>query len=98
MSKISLENEFNANELERLMAMGYPECNKVPLTIDEIKKLKIGTVCYIAPMQSRFRLAMFAGYFECVDTFVFYSDMGVGEYRDVNAGKTYNVFLANMEV
>ena len=98
MSKISIENEFNAKELELLKSMGYPECNSVPLTIDEIKKLKIGTACYIAPMQSRFRLAMFAGYFECMDTFVFYSDMGVCEYRDVNVGKTYNVFLANMEV
>ena len=98
MNKISIEHEFNVKELERLKAFGYPECNKVPLTTDEIRNLKIGTACYIAPMQSRFRLVMFAGYFECVDTFVFYSDMGVGEYRDVNAGKTYNVFLANMEV
>ena len=37
MSKISLENEFNIKELDRLKELGYPECHATPLTVDEIK-------------------------------------------------------------
>ena len=37
MSKISLENEFNIKELDRLKELGYPECSATPLTVEEIK-------------------------------------------------------------
>ena len=97
MNKISIEHEFNVKELERLKALGYPEYNKVPLTTDEIKNLKIGTVCYVATLQSTFKLMMFTGYLPHVNEFVFCS-YGAYYYKERNAGKTYNVFLANMEV
>ena len=97
MSKISLENEFNIKELERLKEMSYPECNATPLTVDEIKNLKIGTACYIATLQSTFKLAMFSGYLSYVNEFCFYCSKGAYWYKDRNAGKTYNVFLANIK-
>ena len=98
MSKISLDNEFNAKELDRLKTMGYPECNSAPLTADEIKNLKIGTACYVATLQSSFKLMMFTGYLSNINEFTFCSYQGVYYYKERNAGKTYNVFLANMEV
>ena len=98
MSKISLENKFNVKELDRLKAIGYPECNSTPLTIDEIKNLKIGTTCYVATLQSTFKLAMFSGYLPHVNEFCFYCSHGAYYYKERNVGKTYNVFLANMEV
>lgn len=98
MNKISIEHEFNAKELERLKALGYPECNKAPLTIEEIKNLKIGTVCYVATLQSTFKLMMFTGYLNFTHEFTFCSGAGSYYYKERNAGKTYNVFLANMEV
>ena len=98
MNKISIEHEFNAKELERLKALGYPECNKIALTTDEIKNLKIGTVCYVATLQSTFKLMMFTGYLSHVNEFTFCGYQGVYYYKERNTGKTYNVFLANMEV
>ena len=98
MSKISLENSFNASALKRLIELGYPDCHGTPLTIDEIKKLKIGTACYVATLQSTFKLAMFAGYSSYAKEFCFYCSKGAYWYKERNAGKTYNVFLANMEV
>lgn len=98
MNKISIEHECNAKELERLKKIGYPECNKVALTADEIKNLKIGTTCYVATLQSTFKLMMFTGYLSHVNEFTFCCNQGVYYYKERNAGKTYNVFLANMEV
>lgn len=98
MNKISIEHEFNVKELERLKALGYPECNSTPLTMEEIRNLKIGTACYVATLQSTFKLMMFTGYLSNVNEFTFYSYQGVYYYKERNAGKTYNVFLANMEV
>lgn len=98
MNKISIEHKFNVKELERLKAIGYPECHGIPLTIDEIKNLKIGTVCYVATLQSTFKLMMFTGYLPNVNEFTFCSYQGLYYYKERNADKTYNVFLANMEV
>ena len=97
MSKISLENEFNANELNRLKALGYPECSATPLTLDEIKNLKIGTACYVTTLQSTFKLMMFTGYLTNVNEFSFCCYQGTYWYKERNAGKTYNVFLANVK-
>ena len=97
MSKISLENEFNVRELERLKEFGYPECYGTPLTMDEIKNLKIGTACYVATLQSTFKLAMFSGYLPHVNEFCFYCSKGAYWYKERNVGKTYNVFLAHMK-
>ena len=95
MSKISLENEFNIKALNRLKELGYPECSATPLTADEIKNLKIGTVCYVVPLQSPLKLSMFIGY--CLGIFSFDSYMGTCQYKERNTGKTYNVFLAHMK-
>lgn len=97
MSKISLENDFNIKELERLKEIGYPECHATPLTADEIKNLKIGTVCYVATLQSTFKLMMFTGYLPNVNEFSFCGYQGTYWYKERNAGKTYNVFLAHMK-
>lgn len=97
MSKISLENEFNANELNRLKELGYPECETTPLTADEIKNLKIGTVCYVATLQSTFKLMMFTGCLPNREEFSFCCYQGTYWYKKRNAGKTYNVFLAHMK-
>ena len=96
MSKISLENEFNANELNRLKELGYPECSAAPLTADEIRNLKIGTICYVATLQSTFKFMTFSGYLSNFNEFCFYGCNGAYWYKERNAGKTYNVFLANM--
>lgn len=96
MNKISIEHEFNIRELERLKAIGYPDCSKNPLTADEIKNLKIGTVCYVATLQSTFKLMMFTGHLPNVNEFSFCCYQGNYFYKERNAGKTYNVFLANM--
>ena len=96
MNKICLEHKFNTQELERLKAIGYPDCINNPLTIDEIKNLKIGTVCYVATASSTFKLMMFTGYLSNVNEFSFCCYSGNYFYKERNAGKTYNVFLANM--
>jgi hypothetical protein len=98
MSKISLENEYNTQELNHLKKQGYPECNGTPLTADEIKNLKIGTVCYVATLQSTFKMMMFTGNLPNVNEFAFCGYQGVYYYKERNAGKTYNVFLANVNV
>jgi len=97
MSKISLENEFNIKELNRLKELGYPECCTTPLTADEIKNLKIGAVCYVATLQSTFKLMMFTGYLQNVDEFSFCCYQGTYWYKARNVAKTYNVFNANMK-
>ena len=97
MSRISLDNEFNIRELSHLRKCGYPECDNTPLTVDNIKSLKIGSACYIATLQSTFKLVMFTGYFEKVDEFRFCCDQGAYWYKAKNAGKTYNVFKANVK-
>lgn len=98
MNKISIEHESNVRELERLKSLGYPDCSKNQLTAEEIKNLKIGTACYVAALQSTFKLAMFSGYLSHTNEFCFYCSQGAYWYKERNAGKTYNVFLAKMEV
>lgn len=97
MSKISIENEFNTKELNRLKDLGYPECNTTPLAADEIKNLKIGTACYVTTLQSTFKLMMFTGHIQNIDEFSFCGYQGTYWYKARNAGKTYNVFLANVK-
>ena len=97
MNKISIEHEFNVKELERLKALGYPECNSTPLTMEEIRNLKIGTACYVATLQSTFKLMMFTGCLPNREEFSFCCYQGTYWYKERNAGKTYNVFLANMK-
>lgn len=96
MNKISVEHESNIGKLEQLKSIGYPDCIKNPLTMDEIKNLKIGTACYVATLQSTFKLMMFAGYLPNVNEFSFCGYQGTCYYKERNVGKTYNVFLANM--
>ena len=97
MSKISLDNELNITTLNSLKKLGFPGCYTNPLTADEIKNLKIGTVCYVATLQSTFKLMMFTGYLSNVNEFSFCCYQGTYLYKERNAGKTYNVFLANMK-
>ena len=97
MSKISLENEFNTKELNRLKGLGYPECSTTPLTADEIKSLKVGTVCYVTTLQSTFKFMTFLGYLPNFNEFCFCCCQGGYWYKERNVGKTYNVFLANMK-
>ncbi len=96
MSKI----DFDTNDIQRLnylKSIGYPDSPKIPMNVEEIKALRIGTACYIistgypAP-----RLMMFLGYFEKgikgEAGFIFCGDKGEYKYKAYNAGKTYNVF------
>ena len=96
MSKIN----FDANDIQRLNYLrgkGYPDCTKIPMELEEIKSLKIGTACYVistgypAP-----RLMMFLGFYEkCArgeDGFIFCGEKGEYKYRAYNVGNTYNVF------
>ena len=97
MSKIDFDN----NDIQRityLKGLGYPDCTKIPMEVEEIKALRIGTACYIISNgYPSPRLMMFLGYFEkCgldgVAGFVFCCDKGEYKYKVSNAGKTYNVF------
>lgn len=94
MNKICLENEFNVTTLDRLNKSGYPECNAVPLTYDEICNLKIGTACYVATRQTTIKLMMFMGYFCNTEEFGFCCHQGMYYYKTRNVGKSYNVFKA----
>ena len=96
MSRIN----FDENDIQRLSYLkskGYPDCTKIPLEVEEIKDLRIGTACYIISTgYPSPRLMMFLGYFEkgikgC-DGFIFCGDKGEYQYKAYNAGKTYNVF------
>lgn len=91
---------FDANDIQRLehlKSKGYPDSPKIPLEVEEIKTLRIGTACYVistgypAP-----RLMMFLGYFEKgikgEDGFMFCCDKGAYQYKARNVGNTYNVF------
>jgi hypothetical protein len=84
-------------ELECLKALGYPECSATPLTADEIKNLRIGTICYVATLQSTFKFMMYTGYLSNRNEFSFCCYQGTYWYKERNAGKTYNVFLAHMK-
>ena len=93
--------EFDANDIQRLKYLkekGYPDCTKIPMEVDEIKALRIGTACYvISNGYPSPRLMMFLGYFENagldkVSAFCFCCDKGEYKYKASNVGKTYNVF------
>lgn len=96
MSRINF-NEYCIERLEQLKDAGYPDCTKIPMEVDEIKELRIGTACYIIstgyPVP---RLMMFLGYFEKgikgEAGFIFCGDKGEYKYKARNADKTYNVF------
>ena len=96
MSRIN----FSENCVERinyLKSQGYPDCTKIPMEVEEIKALRIGTACYVistgypAP-----RLMMFLGYYEKgikgEAGFIFCGDKGEYKYKARNVGNTYNIF------
>lgn len=96
MSRINF-NEHCVERLSQLKSVGYPDSSKLPMEVEEIKALRIGTACYVistgfpAP-----RLMMFLGYFDKgikgESGFMFCCDKGAYQYKARNAGNTYNVF------
>ena len=92
--------EFDANDIQRLKYLkekGYPDCTKIPMEVEEVKALRIGTACYILSTgYPSPRLMMFLGYFEKgikgEDGFIFCGDKGEYSYKARNVGNTYNVF------
>jgi hypothetical protein len=92
--------EFDDNDIQRieyLKSVGYPDCTKIPLEVEEIKALRIGTACYvISTGYPSPRLMMFLGYFEKgikrEAGFIFCGDKGEYKYKARNVGNTYNVF------
>lgn len=96
MSRINFD-ENCGERFNYLKSIGYPDSSKIPMEVEEIKALRIGTACYVistgypAP-----RLMMFLGYFEKSIKgeagFIFCGDKGEYKYKAFNAGKTYNVF------
>ena len=96
MSKIVFDNN-DVRRLEYLKSVGYPDCTKIPMEVEEIKDLRIGTACYvISTGYPSPRLMMFLGYFEKdikgEAGFIFCGDKGEYKYKARNVGKTYNVF------
>jgi len=92
--------DFNINDNQRfdyLRSIGYPDCTKIPMEVEEIKALRIGTACYIISTgYPSPRLMMFLGYFDKgikgEAGFIFCGDKGEYKYKAWNVGKTYNVF------
>ena len=98
MSNFTLQDKYNMDRLSYLQRdFGYPECSTTPMTEEEIKKLKIGTTCYVLS-NAGLRLAMFSypdnGRYGEDDKVAFYTCNGTDKYKVKNVGKTYNVFRA----
>ena len=97
MSKINFDNN-DIQRIEYLKKIGYPDCTKIPLEVDEIKDLRIGTSCYVISRgYPSPRLMMFLGYCKqsavnAEDGFIFCGDKGAYQYKANNVGQTYNVF------
>ena len=96
MSKIVFDNN-DVRRIEYLKSIGYPDCTKIPMEVEEIKDLRIGTACYVIstgyPVP---RLMMFLGFSEEAVRgeagFSFCGEKGEYKYKAYNLGKTYNVF------
>ena len=94
MSKVDFDENCVAR-LNHLKEFGYPDCTKIPMEVEEVKALRIGTACYVIstgyPMP---RLMMFLGCAEVRGNagFTFCGDKGEYKYKAYNLGKTYNVF------
>ena len=101
MSRIDFDNHC-INRITYLNNIGYPNSSKIPMEVEEVKSLRIGTACYIistgyhAP-----RLMMFLGFYskgvKGENGFYFCGDKGEYKYKAYNLGKTYNVFRAYVE-
>lgn len=97
MSKIYFDDHC-VERLNHLKKAGYPDSSKIPLEVEEIKALRIGTACYIVSQSYPApRLMMFLGYHDKCgrggsDGFIFCGDKGEYQYKTYNVGKTYNVF------
>jgi hypothetical protein len=97
MSKINFD-EYCIERLNHLKGIGYPDCTKIPMELEEIKELRIGTPCYVVSQSYPVpRLMMFLGYYEKCgyggsEGFIFCGNKGEYTYKPYNAGKTYNVF------
>lgn len=93
---ITFKDKANLNSFKELRKLGYPDCDKKPLTEEEIKTLKIGTPCYLIS-SAKPKLMMFVGYFDSYDEFCFYTDRGPYWYKAYTAGERYNVFKAKID-
>ena len=96
MSKINFD-EHNMKMLEKLKEAGFPDSSKVPMEMEEIKDLRIGTACYVISKSGvEPRLMMFLGFLrgndKYEDEFRFCCYKGEYFYKVKNVGKTYNVF------
>ena len=96
MSKIVFDNN-DIQRIEHLKKFGYPDCTKIPMEVEEVKDLRIGTACYvISTGYPSPRLMMFLGFNEHAVRgeagFAFCCDKGEYKYKAYNLGKTYNVF------
>lgn len=93
MNKLLLN--AHKERIEYLKEMGFPECNKVPMTKSEIENLKIGMSCYVIS-QAGLHLRMYFG--ASIDNSLIYftGDTGNYSYKLKNIGKTFNVFRAEI--
>ena len=96
MSKINFDDN-NVQRITYLKGIGYPDCTKIPMGVEEITALRIGTACYvISKGYPSPRLMMFLGHHEKSEHwdagFRFCGNNGEYTYKASNAGKTYNVF------
>ena len=90
-------DEHSIERINRLKQFGYPDCTKIPMEVEEVKSLRIGTACYVIstgyPVP---RLMMFLGFYKNAVRgdagFAFCGDKGEYKYKAYNLGKTYNVF------
>lgn len=101
MSRL-LFDEWHMKKLEQLKEAKFPDCNKTPMTTEEVMKLKVGESCYIISKGAvEPRLMMYLGYLtgqkKYDDEFRFCCYSGEFYYKVKNVGKTYNVFKSILE-
>ena len=101
MNRIDFDNHF-INRITYLNSIGYPNNSKIPMEVEEVKSLRIGTACYIISTgYQATSLMMFLGFYSKgvngEDGFYFCGDKGEYKYKAYNLGKTYNVFRAYVE-
>lgn len=101
MSRL-LFDEWHMKKLEQLKEVNFPDCNKTPMTTEEVMKLKVGESCYIISKGAvEPRLMMYLGHLtwqtKYDDEFRFCCYSGEYCYKVKNVGKTYNVFKSILE-
>lgn len=102
--KITFDEPCFNERLQQLLAENYPVPSKKPLVFEELKRLPIGTPCYVIS-QNGLDFRMFAGMYgkinprtQEVEVIIeFFSRTGSVKSKLKNLGNTFNIYKITLE-